>query len=128
MQTHTEGSMQTHTNNRKTKETTKKDTSKPEGLRGTQWNELIDSFEEVNPMYTDFYSNKTERAALEEMASKWGYDKLLSSIRELPKIIGQPYAPRITKPSELRSGIGKLIAFYQQEKNKIINKKPTIII
>lgn len=106
----------------------RKNTSKTEVLHGKQWNDLIDSFKEVNPMYTDFYSNNTERNALEEMASNWGYEKLFSTIRELPKIIGQPYAPKITKPTELRRDIGKLIAFYQQEKNKIINNKPIVHI
>lgn len=100
-----------------------KNTSKTGVLQGIQWNELIDSFKDVNPMYTDFYSNKTERRALEDMAKSWGYDKLLHSIQELPKIIGQPFAPKITKPSELRRDIGKLIAFYNQEKNKNTAKK-----
>jgi hypothetical protein len=93
--------------------------SKTEVLHGNQWNELIDSFKEVNPMYLDFYKNTTERKALEAMTKNWGYSKLLSTIQELPRIIGQPYAPKITKPTELRRDIGKLVAFYNQEKNKL---------
>jgi DNA-binding Lrp family transcriptional regulator len=104
-----------------TKYKNKNNTSKTEVLQGKDFNEFIDLFKDVNPMYTDFYKNRTERKALEDMAEKWGREKLLSAIKELPRIITIPFAPKITKPSELRRDIGKLIAFYQQEKNK--NKK-----
>lgn len=110
------------------KESKTENTSKTEVLQGKEWNELIDSFQEVNPMYLDFYQNRTEREALKRMAMAWGFNKLLSIIRELPKIIGHPYAPKITKPTELRRDIGKLIAFYNQEKNKILITKPIIHI
>jgi hypothetical protein len=84
-------------------------------LNGDQWKELICSFEPINPMYEDFFKNKTERRALEDMTKKWGYEKLLNTIRHLPEVVGRPYAPRITKPSDLRRDIGKLIAFVKQE-------------
>jgi phage replication O-like protein O len=95
-----------------------KDISKAAALQGKQWNELIDLFAEINPMYQDFYSNRTERAALESMASSWGYQKLLNTIKALPSVVLLPYAPRITKPSELKRDIGKLMIFYKQEQSK----------
>lgn len=91
-------------------------------LQGNQWNELIDSFKEVNPMYLNFYKNKTERHALEDLAKQIGYEKLLGTIQHLPEIITKPYAPRITTPKELQRGLGKLIAFFKQEKSKTITK------
>lgn len=103
----------------------KKEEGNPDGLQGSQWNELIDSFKDINPSYLDFYSNRTERAALEAMAKQWTYDKLLRTIQHLPKVIIKPYAPKITKPSELRRDIGKLLAFLAQEKS--INNIPVIL-
>lgn len=93
-------------------------TSKADALRGDQWQELIDSFKEVNPMYLDFYKNKTERKALETMSEKIGYEKLLATIKALPQIINLPFAPKITRPTELKRDLGKLISFYNQEKSK----------
>lgn len=96
-----------------------KDThSKAVALQGKDWNELIDSFKEVNPLYEEFYKNTTERKALEYLVSKLGLDKVKSVIKHLPEIINQPYAPKITKPTELKRDLGKLIAFYKQNQNK----------
>ena len=91
-------------------------TAKPAVLRGEQWNGLIDGFEVLNPMFASFYRNKTERAALEELAGKIGYEKLLHTIQALPEIVSQPFAPKITKPSELRRDLGKLVLFVKQGK------------
>lgn len=107
----------------------KDNTSKKESfLRGNQWSELIDSFEPLNPLFTDIYKNKTERNALDVMAQKIGYEKLLATVRALPEVTSRPYAPRITKPTELRRDFGKLLTFYNQEKNKDKAKKPVVLI
>ena len=118
MQTHTKIGMQTHTYKRK-KETNTKDISKTNVLQGEQWNVLIDLFKEVNPFYIDFYKNKTERKALDDLAGKIGYEKLRSTIEHLPEVTAMPYAPKITKPSELKRDLGKLIAFYKQHQSKL---------
>ena len=115
------------------KENTTKETSgsspptKDSFLKGNDWKELIDSFSEVNPMYLEFYKNKTERAALDDIAKTIGKEKLKNTILALSGIISQPYAPRITKPSELKRDFGKLITFYNQQKNITNNKKETKI-
>ena len=85
-------------------------------LRGEQWNELIDPFEKVNPMYLKFYNNKTERHALQEMANAIGYVKLKWLVDNLKKAVSVPFAPKITRPVELRRDMGKLIVFWEQEK------------
>lgn len=115
MQKHTSTSMQKHTHKRK-KETITKETSKTVVLHGEQWNNLIDSFSTVNPMYEEFYRNTTERNALEVLAAKIGYDKLLATIQHLEEVTSQPYAPRITKPTELKRDLGKLLVFFRQKK------------
>jgi hypothetical protein len=95
------------------------DTSKKETfLQGDRINELIGLFREINPMYSDLYKNATERRAIDDMARSWGEEKLRLTLLELPKIIGKPFAPRITRPTELRRDIGKLIAYHMQEKSK----------
>lgn len=85
-------------------------------LGGNQWNELIDGFAPINPMYQDFYRITTERKALQELADRIGYDKLLATIRHLPQFVGQRYAPKITRPTELRRDLGKLIAFAKERR------------
>lgn len=102
-----------------TKEITKEtNTSKAVALQGEQVGILIKEFQTLNPMLT--YGNITERNALEEMASKIGYDKLLATIRALPSIVSKPFAPKITKPTELRRDFGKLLVFVKQDKNKVV--------
>lgn len=107
-------------------------TSKPaktQVLQGSQWNELIDAFKDVNPMYSEFYHNRSERSALESLAKQITFDKLLATIKQLPAIIQQPYAPRITSPTSLKRDLGKLLAFYKQEKNKPITRStPNFIL
>jgi len=118
MQKHTKTSMQKHTHKRK-KENLQKKLSKTSVLQGEQWNTLIDSFREINPFYQEFYKNKTERNALDSLAEKIGFEKLLATVQHLPQVISQPYAPKITKPSELKRDMGKLIAFYKQHQTKL---------
>lgn len=92
-------------------------------LQGSQWNFLIDAFAPVNPMYRDFYKVKAERNALDEMAKAIGYDKLLFTILNLEEATSKLYAPKITKPTELKRDLGKMIIFWKQEKNRIAELK-----
>lgn len=92
--------------------------------QGQVINELIELFKDLNPMYSEFYKNKTERKALEVIVKQLGYDKTKSLISNLPAIVAKKFAPKITKPSELKRDMGKLILFFKQEgqpnnKNKI---------
>lgn len=106
----------------------KLENSKTKVLQGTDWRMLIDLFQEVNPMYLEFYKNISERNALESLAETLGVEKLKNIIKHLPEIISQPYAPKITKPTELKKGLGKLIAFHNQELQKRISNERQIII
>ena len=119
MQKHTKSSMQKHTHKRQKDNITKDNTSKTAVLQGEQWNLLIDAFKEVNPFYEELYRNRTERNALNALAEKIGFDKLLATTQHLAEIISLPYAPKITKPTELKRDFGKLIAFYKQHQSKL---------
>jgi phage replication O-like protein O len=126
MQTTTKSSSQTHTNKRK-KETNTKETSKALALPGDQINQLIDLFEPLNPVFEELYRNTTERAAIDWMASKWGVEKLANMIEALPSIVTKPYAPKITKPTELKREIPKLLIFIKQEEGKRLSKPSNVI-
>ena len=97
-----------------------------EFLQGEQWNNLIDPFQRVNPMYKNFYRNKTERHALSEMAQEIGYEKLKWLIDNLKQAVSKPYAPKISKPTELKRDMGKLIIFWEQEKQRNIKNNPKV--
>lgn len=94
-----------------------KETSKTVVLQETT-NSLIEYFKPINPMFEDIYKNTTERKALQSLIDKIGYEKVKHTLEALPEIVKKPYAPRITKPSELKRDLGKLILFFNQEKNK----------
>jgi phage replication O-like protein O len=106
-----------------TKETITKDNikeiAKNTFLQGTQWNELIDSFKPLNDLYLDFYSNKTERNALDHLAKTIGTNKLKNAIRFVTDSLGDTYAPTITKPTELKRKYGALQKYYKSNKNKL---------
>lgn len=100
--------------------------SPPEILLGNQWNELIDPFQKVNPMWRKFYSSKTERHALQDLVKEMGFEKVKWLIGHLKEAVSKPYAPKITKPTELRRDIGKLIVFWEQEKQKNIKSNTKV--
>lgn len=102
--------------------------SKPVGqdiihsLEGKQWNELIDLFEPLNPMFKEFYKNRTERSALDEVVKTFGFNETKNLLLVLPKIVLIPYAPKITKPTELKRDLGKIKIFLGQTKNNNKNQ------
>ena len=83
---------------------------------GKDVNNLIELFRPLNPNVDDFFKNKTERKAIESMLSKFGLEKMTNTIKALPDIVCKRYAPKITKPSELKRDLGKLLIFVEQEK------------
>lgn len=92
--------------------------SKTPVLQQQQIGILLKEFEILNPV-SSLYANTTERLALETMAQKIGYDKLLATIKALPQIVNKPFAPKITKPTELRRDFGKLLLFVKQNENRV---------
>ncbi len=87
---------------------------------------FIESFKDVNPSFDRLFSNKTERSCAERLIRKYGITKMIATAENLPDIISKPYAPRITTPYELERNLGKLLAFVEQNKNIIKDKKPKI--
>jgi hypothetical protein len=79
-------------------------------------NSLIEGFREVNPSYERFFSNTTQRKALERLAGKLPRDQLEFLISVLPKTNKMPYCPTITTPTQLEDKAASLIAFLQKKK------------
>jgi len=83
---------------------------------GKEVNQIIDLFKDVNPSYERLFSNKTQRAAVSRLVKKWGFDKVSGMVLSLESVITQKFAPRITTPIELERDLGKLVAFWKQNK------------
>ena len=88
-------------------------------VAGKTVNEIITLFKDVNPSYEQLFRNKTQRRAVERLLKKHGEEKVRATILALPKIINKPFAPKIITPLELERDLGKLVAFYNQEKAKV---------
>jgi hypothetical protein len=88
----------------------------------SQVNSLLKEFEEINP--TINYGNKTQRKACEELISKFGYEKVVSTLNYYKSIRSDKFSPVITTPYELQQKMGQLLTFY----NKSTNKPKTIIL
>lgn len=85
--------------------------------------ELIDSFKEVNPMYSKWYENKTQRSACERLIKVNGIDRIKKIVAFLPKSNATEYMPVITSPLQLEDKFGQLASAWQ----KLKNKEPLII-
>lgn len=90
---------------------------------GQEVNEIIAMFEEVNPNFDELFKNKTERKATEYLLEKYGKEKTINTIRALPEIVTKRYAPKITKPSELKRDLGKLLLYVAQERGSSNKRK-----
>lgn len=63
----------------------------------------------------ELFPGKPERDAIHYLADRMGAEKLRATIAQLPAVTAMPYAPKITKPTELQRDLAKLITFYKQE-------------
>ncbi|MDE2015902.1 MAG: helix-turn-helix domain-containing protein [Patescibacteria group bacterium] len=85
-------------------------------------NDFFPLFEPLNPTYERLFANRAERAALERLIKKFGPEGVKSMIERLPKIVSMPFAPKVTKPTELERELGKIKQFLAQEKSKAEKK------
>jgi len=83
---------------------------------------LIDLFKEINPSYKKFFSNTTQRGALQRLVEQHGSEKVTQFLEVLPTTNGMQYAPVITTPLALENKLGDLMVFIQKEKlnNRLI--------
>ena len=81
------------------------------------------SQEEVNKIMAIFqngnnptinYGNKTQRKAVEYLVGKFGLEKTTRLAEYAVFVSGEPFAPVITTPYQLKEQMGKLIAYYNR--------------
>jgi len=87
--------------------------------------ETIDKFKKINPSYRKFFSNTTQRKALQRLVEQHGEEKIIQFLEVIPITNKMQYAPSITTPLQLEDKLASLSNFIQKEK---INNKPNIAI
>lgn len=88
--------------------------------------ELITIFyEKINPNIN--FGNSTTRKACEFLIKKYGIEVLKRTTEYAISIQGDPYAPVITTPYQLKEKLSQLIIFKNKQKNLESKKDKTII-
>lgn len=85
-------------------------------------NFVIGLFKEINPMYTNFYSMKTERAACKRLIKAVGVDKIHLLMQWYLKELDDRFCPVFTSPTELEKQMGRLIIFYRKKNSSKQNR------
>ena len=89
--------------------------------------EIFKVFEEKNPAIKRMYGNKTQRGACERLIVKFGLEKVIGYAKFAIKVLGMPYAPRVTTPYLLETKWADLEAFYHESINKQESKGKEIL-
>lgn len=61
------------------------------------------------------FGSKTEREASKWLIKQYGLEKVLNTVDYAFSILGKPYAPTISTPYQLKTGMTKLLAYYKRE-------------
>lgn len=88
--------------------------------------EIFKIFEEKNPAIKRMYGNKTQRGSAERLIKSFGLEKVTGYAKFAMKIIGMPYAPRVTTPYLLETKWADLEAFYHEQIGK--QKKGGVVL
>jgi len=88
--------------------------------------EVFKIFEEKNPAIKRMYGNTTQRGATERLITKFGLEKVIGYAKFAIKVLGMPYAPRVTTPYILETKWADLEAFYHESLGK--SKKGGVIL
>lgn len=90
-------------------------------------NELIKTFESINPSCSKYYGNKTQRKACDSLISNYGFNRVKKVIEvTLPKTNTLPFFPSITTPVQLQekwSSLESAIRKYQSKQHTEETKK-----
>lgn len=87
---------------------------------------IIDSFKEVNPAYSKWFSNKTQRSACARLLTQHKLDKILKVITILPRTNKMPYMPKITTPLNLEDKWANLEAQLISKKSESLLKQSKV--
>lgn len=82
---------------------------------------LIELFIEVNPACKNYYGNKTQRQACQDLIDTYTFEEVKNCIvNVLPKTNGRPYFPTIATPLQLRDKWVSLKGAVQKKKNDVV--------
>lgn len=88
--------------------------------------EILDLFyTTINPDIS--FGNKTTRGACEHLIKKYGLEPAKRATEYAISVQGQPYAPTITTPYQLKEKMSALIIYKQKEQGTKNSKEKTII-
>jgi hypothetical protein len=91
-----------------------------QSLQGNKLNGIINLFSKVNPSYERFYSNKTQRAALQRMVDKYTEAKVAGFIKYLPIINEDKYARgKSITPLQLEDNLAHIVNHFKANNKKI---------
>lgn len=76
---------------------------------------VIDAFKVVNPAYSKWFANTTQRSACARLIKAHGLEKVLSFITFIEKTNGKPYAPTIATPLQLEDKLPSLKAWAERK-------------
>lgn len=108
---------------RHTKETNTKETNTKEitSEQSSQVQKIMEVFSHINPTLN--WGNKTDRGACLDLIKKFGFPNTKVMAERAVEVQGRAYAPRITKPYQLKSKLADLKIYFDSENAK----KPKII-
>lgn len=82
---------------------------------------LIEMFTKINPACKNFYGNKTQRKACQDLIEMYSFQEVKNCIENvLPQTNGRDYFPTITTPVQLRDKWVALKAAVYKKKSKTI--------
>ncbi len=86
-----------------------------DSLKGSQVNHIISEFKQLNPSYEQFFNNKTQRKAVENLLKKYGEENLVKLIAKVKETNQIKFAPIIVSPLDLQNKLAKLLFFIKQQ-------------
>lgn len=89
---------------------------------------IIDLFKDVNPSYSKWYANKTQRAACKRLLDLHGLEKLQNIIPFLPASNKTPYIPNATTPLQLEDKWASIENAWAKKKIELKTKERNVII
>ena len=92
------------------------------GVENQEIVDIIYTFKDNNPSYESLFARKAQRSAAARLISKHGFEKIKKLAQYAVQVSGQKYAPTILDPYNLEKNAGKLIAYYQKEKQTKVGK------
>lgn len=82
---------------------------------------VIEMFTVINPACKNFYGNKTQRKACQDLIETYSFEEVKNCIQNvLPKTNGRDYFPTITTPVQLREKWVTLKLAVMKKKNKTV--------